>query len=236
MIVAIMQPCYLPWRGYFALMRACDLFIHLDDVALPTGRSYQTRIALQTDAGRRWLSLPVRRRAGQLIGDATLADDRWRRKHRATLRQHLPQATELVHDLLDRPWTLVAELNIALAERIAAHLDIGCRTARSSSFDVGGHKGDRIHRLCGAVAATTYVTGHGGAGYLDHERLEADGIDTAYLDYDLSPYPRGDAAQPADPYQTVLDLIEHAPEPRTRTTARLIPWRAHLDAAVASAG
>ena len=40
---------------------------------LPRGRSYQTRIALQTDRGRLWLSLPVRRRAGQLIRDATVA-------------------------------------------------------------------------------------------------------------------------------------------------------------------
>ena len=31
MIVAAMQPCYLPWRGYFALLRACDVLVHLVD-------------------------------------------------------------------------------------------------------------------------------------------------------------------------------------------------------------
>ena len=221
-----MQPCYLPWRGYFALVRSCELLVHLDDVPLPRGRSYQTRIALQTDRGRLWLSLPVRRRAGQLVRDATLADDRWRRKHRSTLRQHLPAATELIGDLLDRPWTHVADLDIALSERIAGHLTLERRSIRSSSLGVETHKSERILEICRRLGATTYVTGHGGSGYLDHERLEQHGIETRYLDYDLSPYPRRGA--PPDPYQTVLDVIEHAPEPLRHVDARLVPWREHL--------
>ena len=30
--VAIMQPTYLPWAGYFGLMMASDIFIFLDNV------------------------------------------------------------------------------------------------------------------------------------------------------------------------------------------------------------
>jgi hypothetical protein len=231
MIVAVMQPCYLPWRGYFALMRACDAFVHLDDVPLPRGRSYQTRVALQTAHGRHWLSLPVRRRAGQHIRDARLADDRWRRKHLATLRQHLPGATEIVADLLGRPWTHLCELNIALSERIAGHLSLRPRTFRSSELGAAGRKSDRILALCRALGATGYVTGHGARGYLDHEALERAGIATHYLDYDLAPCPRGPGGPPSDPYLTILDLLEHATQPTRYTGAALVPWREFLASA-----
>ena len=32
MVVAINQPCYLPWRGHFALMKTADVFVFYDDV------------------------------------------------------------------------------------------------------------------------------------------------------------------------------------------------------------
>ena len=58
MIVAINQPCYLPWRGFFALMKAADVFVFYDDVQFTsnTSRSFFARVQLKTAAGRRWLT------------------------------------------------------------------------------------------------------------------------------------------------------------------------------------
>ena len=39
---AIMQPTYLPWLGYFAMIDDVELFIFLDDVQLEK-RSWQVR-------------------------------------------------------------------------------------------------------------------------------------------------------------------------------------------------
>ena len=50
MIVAINQPCYLPWRGFFALMKAADVFVFYDDVQFTsnTSRSFFARVQLKT--------------------------------------------------------------------------------------------------------------------------------------------------------------------------------------------
>ena len=40
--VAIMQPTYLPWAGYFGLMMASDIFIFLDNVQFEK-RGWQQR-------------------------------------------------------------------------------------------------------------------------------------------------------------------------------------------------
>jgi hypothetical protein len=223
MNVAIMQPCYLPWRGYFALMKLADVFVHLDDVELPLGRSYITRAAVKTAAGRHWLSLPVARRAHQLIAHAQIAGDAWRRKHVATLRQELPRGFDHVADLYDRPWDGLADLAISLAERIARALGLEPRTLRSASLGIPARSSRRILDLCRTLGATRYLTGHGGRNYLDHESFDAAGIDVMYLDYDLCPYPQPHGQ--FDPFVTALDVLAHAPDPLSHVHARLIPWR-----------
>ena len=55
MVVAINQPCYLPWRGHFALMKTADVFVFYDDVQFTsnTSRSFLARVQLKTAGGRR---------------------------------------------------------------------------------------------------------------------------------------------------------------------------------------
>lgn len=221
-----MQPCYLPWRGYFALMRSCDVFVHLDDVALPSGRSVQTRVAIKTASGRQWLTVPVSRVRGQHIRDVAIVDGPWRRKHRRTLEQELPRAATLVDDLYGTPATVLADFNLALIGRIADRLGIRVPSVRSSALGVPGHGSDKIIGLCQRLDARTYVTGHGARHYLDHERAQRLGIEVRYLDYDLTPYPQPHGG--FDPYVSVLDAIERAPNPAAVATGRLVPWRSFL--------
>ena len=56
--VAIMQPTYLPWCGYFGLMHAVDVFVLLDSVQFAR-RSWQQRNQIKGVNGAQWLSVPV---------------------------------------------------------------------------------------------------------------------------------------------------------------------------------
>lgn len=226
MNLAIMQPCYLPWRGYFALMKRCDQFVHLDDVPLPRGRSYQTRTAIKTATGRQWLSLPVKREPDQLICEAHLQGDAWSRKHLATIKQELPSAAKLIAPFYENSWTHLATLNIALAEHLARTLGIVRPTHRSGELQARGGGSEKILNLCKILGATRYLTGHGGRAYLDHKAFEANNIEVVYLDYDLTPYPQPHGE--FDPYLSVLDALAHADDPASTINAELIPWRDFL--------
>lgn len=226
MNLAIMQPCYLPWRGYFALMKHADLFVHLDHVPLPQGRSFQTRIAIKTARGRQWLSLPVLHETDQRICDVQFADNRWRCKHLLTLEQSLGQATSIVADLYEQTWTHLADLNIALIHRLAQKLDVVRPTLRSSTMSPAGHGTELILGLCRQLGAQRYLTGHGARNYLDHEAFDRAGIEVMYLDYDLSPYPQPHGE--FDPYVSVLDVIAHAAQPQAHIGANIVPWRQFL--------
>jgi hypothetical protein len=226
MNLAVMQPCYLPWRGYFALMKLADVFVHLDDVPLPQGRSYQTRVGIKTAQGRRWLSVPVARAQNQLILEAQIIDDGWRAKHLRTLRQELPASAPIVADILERPWTHLADLNVALANRIAAALDIRRQCPRSSECHAPDKGWRKILHLCQAFGATRYLTGHGARNYFDHQAFDQAGIEVLYLDYDLCPYPQPHGE--FDPYLTALDALNYATAPAACVGASLVPWRDFL--------
>ncbi|WP_458576139.1 WbqC family protein [Aliamphritea spongicola] len=58
--VAIMQPTYLPWAGYFHLMSQVNFFVFLDDVQFSKS-SWQSRNRINCFGDVQWISLPVTR-------------------------------------------------------------------------------------------------------------------------------------------------------------------------------
>ena len=58
MRVAIMQPTYLPWIGYFGLINSVDLFVFLNSVQFDK-RSWQQRNKIKSPKGSLYLTVPV---------------------------------------------------------------------------------------------------------------------------------------------------------------------------------
>src|SRR5436853_2630674 len=58
MIVAIHQPTFVPWLGYFDRMLRSDLFVILDHVQFER-RNYQNRTMIRLEDESRWLTVPV---------------------------------------------------------------------------------------------------------------------------------------------------------------------------------
>jgi WbqC-like protein family len=230
--IAINQPCYLPWRGQFGLLKAVDLFVFYDDVQFTTTRRFFSRVQLKTAAGQRWLTVPVRKsgRYGQRIDETVIVDDGWANRHCGAIREAFRGApfTSVIEPLLalltNRRWERLAELSIATTLEMAPLLGAQRPTLRSSELGIGDSGTDRLLAICRALGATRYVTGHGALGYLRHEAFESAGIAVEYMDYDLSPYPQQHG--PFEPYVTALDLLVNTgPAASKHVGARLVPWR-----------
>jgi hypothetical protein len=56
--VAILQSNYIPWKGYFDLIRSVDEFILYDEVQY-TRRDWRNRNKIKTADGTQWLTVPV---------------------------------------------------------------------------------------------------------------------------------------------------------------------------------
>jgi hypothetical protein len=235
-VVAINQPCYLPWRGFFALMKSADVFVFYDDVQFTsnTSRSFATRVQLKTARGRRWLTVPVQKsgRFGQAIDAVEIVADggRWQATHSAALLEatrgapHARAIEPVLEQIAGTAWERLAALTIATTTRLAGMLGITPRLLRASGLGIGGAGSARVLAICRALGASVYVSAHGGLDYLDHEAFDDAGIAVRYMDYDLAPYPQ--LHGPFEPYVSVLDLLANTgPEAPGLIRGATIPWR-----------
>ena len=75
MRVSILQPSYVPWRGYFDQIRRVDLFIFYDDVQYDK-RGWRNRNRIKTAQGVRWLTAPIdKQRSDWLLSQTLMVDD-----------------------------------------------------------------------------------------------------------------------------------------------------------------
>lgn len=233
--VAIVQPNYLPWKGYFDLVASVDTFVLLDDVQY-TRRDWRNRNRLKTPSGTRWFTVPVvsRGRYLQKIDEVELKGSAWARGHldqwRANYRGAACFARErdwlesLFLDVAPR-FDRLAPLNAALIDAVCARLKI--TTPRLSSRDLPGadEATDRLLTICRALDATTYLSGPAARGYLDVTRFEDAGIAVEWMHYDG--YPTYDQVHP--PFEhgvSVLDLILHTGDDAVAHLARTKEARA----------
>ena len=92
MIVAIHQPQYLPWLGYFDKIRRADAFCFLDNVQYKKN-DWQNRNRLKTAQGWQWLTVPVHYRYPQKISEVTINNAaKWKNKHLQALISNYSRA------------------------------------------------------------------------------------------------------------------------------------------------
>lgn len=212
----ILQPSYIPWRGYFHQVRKADLFIFYDDVQYDR-HDWRNRNRIKTAGGPRWLTIPLhstdRHMQETSIGEMRTAEDaNWRRKHFETLRHNYARAPyfaryrPLLEHWYAAPAPLLAEFTIRTTIELARELGITkTRFYRSSLLETTGTKTERLLSILKQVGATRYISGPAARNYLDSDLLETEGIEVEWMDYEYPEYPQ--LFPPFEPQLSALDLL-----------------------------
>lgn len=196
MIVAIHQPNFLPWLGYFDRMIRADMFIVLDHVQFER-RNYQNRTRIRIDDKGHWLTVPVQQNSQQerildkRIDNPPVDDLRWwGANHCRTIRHAYRDAPFLsdyyptLRGLLESRWDRLVDLDLALLHFLRDALAISTPIIRSSDLNVAGSKSELILNLCLATGASTYLAGMGGSrSYLERAAFADAGVDIAWQDF-----------------------------------------------------
>lgn len=213
MRVAIIQSCYIPWRGYFDIIDSVDFFLIFDDVQFPVGRSWRNRNRVKTPRGLQWLTVPLREKQGLSIDQVEIgeAPRPWRDQHRRLLHEslanapHFGDALRLWNEAVSADTQYISALNFCLIKAICDYLAITTPIVTSRHYAASGAKTGRLIDLLVKVGATTYVSGPVAKDYLDEDMFRRHNIALEYKSYDYPPYPQlyGDFESAV----TVLDLI-----------------------------
>lgn len=212
--VAIVQSNYIPWKGYFDLIRAVDEFILLDTVQY-TRRDWRNRNKIKTADGAAWLTIPVKVKGlyFQRICETETAGSEWAAKHWASLRHHYARAPYFKHYLdlfeplyLGEPPRMLSEVNCSFIKAVCAALEVDTPIVSAADYCAGEGKNERLVELCVRAGATEYLSGPAASDYLDPQAFAAHGIKVIFADY--SGYPEYEQLFP--PFEhavTALDLL-----------------------------
>lgn len=195
--VGCIQSSYIPWRGYFDLIRRSDVFVFHDDIQY-TKQDWRNRNRIKTAAGLAWLSIPVRGSTTRGVIDEVEIDNArdWGRKHWRTIKTYYGNApffsrnAEFFEDTLTQRWNRLSDLNIYLIARICETLGITTHFVNSRSLDLTGRKTDRLIQICRACDATRYLSGPSARNYIEPDKFAAIGVEIEYMVYDYPPYPQ----------------------------------------------
>ncbi len=199
MIVSINQPAYLPWLGYFERIARSDVHVVLDDVQFEKN-SFVNRNRVLGSAGPTWLTVPVEtsgRFGGLRIDELGIADDRWRKKHWATITQsygrapHFGEHAPFFESVYARSWPRLGELLGEINGYLMRQLGITTRVVSSRELGHEGAKDELVLDVCRRLGATTYLSGALGRSYLREVLFAAAGIGVVYQEYRPARYEQG---------------------------------------------
>jgi hypothetical protein len=211
--LVVLQPGYLPWLGFFDQMRRSDVFVYYDDVQFDK-HGWRNRNRIKTPAGPMWLTVPVQHTGLQTTRIVDALIDRttaWARKHVRSIRQYYARAPFLdrylpeLEEVLERDWTHIAALDMAVVDLMARWLSLKPAVFRSSALGIGGSRSERLVNFCLHFGATRYLSGDAAQDYLDLDLFTSAGIAVEWQRFRHPVYPQlhGEFV----PYLSALDLV-----------------------------
>ncbi len=223
MLVAIHQPNFLPWLGYFDKIARADRFVILDSVPLQlTGGNYTNRVKMIVSGKPAWITMPLRRghEARNRIDQAEYVGDAGtRRKIVRSIAQSYAKAPffssvmPLVERVMGRETASLVEFNLAGIYAVAEAL--GLRTdhiVRSSAMAVEGHSNELLAQIVRAAGGQTYLAGQGAGGYQDDSIFAANGVTVSYQGYAHPVYRQGSVDEFVPGLSAIDALMNCGPE------------------------
>jgi hypothetical protein len=216
MNVVILQPSYIPWRGYFDQIRRADLFVFYDDIQYDK-HGWRNRNQIKTHQGKQWLTIPVHTKGvtnGMPIKDVRIDWSKpWTKSHLKTLTISYSKAPYfkeyllLLEAIYQRKDEYLADFTIETSILLAREFGFtSTQFLRSSELaNIEGQKTDRVINILKRVNATHYICGPSASSYMEPEKFNKAGITYEYMQYNYPEYPQ--LHPPYDSRVSILDLL-----------------------------
>jgi hypothetical protein len=212
--VAIMQPTYLPWAGYFGLMMASDIFIFLDNVQFQK-RGWQQRNQIKTLKGNLFLTVPVKtkNRYNQFVNEVEVDNSTdFKKNHFKSIEfnynktDFFKQYELELKEIYNKKYDKLVTLNYDLIYWIKEKLNIRTKLIKSSDFEKQGNKDELITNLVEKVNSKNYLFTEGSKDYiLDSKIFQYKKIKLTKFNFNIEVYKQ--QYENFLPYMSIIDLL-----------------------------
>lgn len=194
MKVAIMQPYFFPYIGYFQLIHAADTFIVYDDVNYIKGGWINRNFILSQGEKRRITLELLGASPNRLINQIHIGNNR--KKLLRTIRQsysRAPYYKDVIHiverilNLQDSNLSVFLDFSLRqICDYLGLHREWYISSRLKKDNTLRGQ--EKVIAVCKEVDAQQYVNMVGGKELYDHASFKEDGIQLSFLEPGIESY------------------------------------------------
>ena len=194
MIIAIHQPNYLPYLGFFDKMAKSDIFVIYDDAQFNKS-DFQHRNRIRIYHGWKWLTVPVEKKRIP-INEVKIRNEvktwkgvKWSDAHFRDIHDNYKDtpyysvyADELMR-IYKRNYEKLVDLNMELIRFLMKAFDIDVKIVFSSDLGFTSKSTQKLVEIVEALGGDVYLSGPKGKDYLDVSLFGRKGIKVVYQDF-----------------------------------------------------
>lgn len=212
MKLAIMQPYFFPYIGYFQLIAAVDKFIIYDDVNfINRGWINRNNILINGKAGLISVPLSGASQNKRIKDIVPISESKWKHSLLKTIEQNYKKAPQfdvvfpMLQKLINADASTISEFNYTGIKSVCEYLGITTSLIPSSEIYANSElKGQyRIMDICKKENVHQYINPTGGMELYDRNIFSQEGISLSFIKSELPPY-----KQFTDNFTPALSIID----------------------------
>jgi hypothetical protein len=201
MKVAIMQPYFFPYLGYFSLIKHTDTFILFDPVQFIRHGWIERNRILKQNEGWLYIQVPILNKGRDVIIQDLLIDNSqdWKKKIIAQLQPYKKVAPfyfkviNILNEIFEKDYESIIDINLETIKTICNYLNIYKEISVFSNMNLvieeAKEADDWALNICKALGnVKEYWNPPGGQSFFDKTKYDAAGIDLKFQTVVLTSY------------------------------------------------
>jgi hypothetical protein len=220
--IAIMQPYFLPYIGYWQLMNAVDQFVIYDNIQF-TKKGWINRNRFLLNGQPQTFTLPLKKGSDYLdVAQRYLSDDFEEHAHKLSRKfeaayakaPHIEVGSRLLEECFNFPDRNLFNFIHNSIEVVKDYLEIDTELVVSSSLEIDHdlRAANKVKAICASLNTDVYVNPHGGTELYDKQDFNSGGITLKFLQPSQFAYHQNQDLH--TPWLSIIDLIMFCDKPK----------------------
>ena len=196
MKVAIHQPNYLPYSGFFHKLSLVDTLVLMDNTQYD--KKFTNRNKIIVPNGWIWISVPIKKehkfspnRIVEINNDIDWKTSHWKKIfHSYKNAPFFSIYEEFFKKIYEKNWDFLFDLDFEIITQIIDWLEIDIEIIRESELSIHSESTQKLIDISKKLDGHVYISGIGGKNYLKEELFEKSNLKLIYQNYSHPKYPQ----------------------------------------------
>jgi len=230
MIIAVHQPNYLPYLGFFDKMAKSDVFVIYDDAQF-NKEDFQHRNKIRIYHGWKWLTVPVEKKRIPIkdinIKNTLKKGFKWNETHLRDIKDNYENTPyykryeKVFESIYTEEYDNLIDLNMNIIFFLKKVFDINTKIVFSSELGLTSKSSARLVEITETLGGDIYLSGSGGRNYLNVSLFEKKGIKIEFQYFKHPTYKQ--AYRGFIPNMSSIDILTNVQESKLQNLCYMEP-------------